>query len=373
MRFLLLFYFTTSIFRGVTGFTQLPQTRLLTYKKYEPLKCIFPEKPPDDLSSKLPIEQIVKNAYQVTLLPGFYVGVSMNLMSAIFTYHHYQFHIESFQGILLNFLLAVYVYGRDRLYDAYDFEKLILYEPPYNGTDIEKRSPVEWTNVNKIILYKDLLKNQHQYEILFVACFYAIGITLFSQHGNILEGIQCLFLYLISTFIFQQNSLSNDVSLQSEQGDVIRNRFYLQTFHPIVFVFPTLLLIALQQLDTLKYLPFLLLLDSTNSYIELKKTAGLLKPFYVSSLWAIGTTILPCVLYDHNFMILQDVSTIASSFFLIFGFTNLLDLGDIEEDRENHINTIPVVFGERFTRVLSFISLYLSYSFFAMNGFDKVW
>ena len=115
------------------------------------------------------------------------------------------------------------------------------------------------------------------------------------------------------------------------------------------------------------------MVDSTNSYIGLKKNVGLLKPFYVSSLWTIGTTILPCVMYDHSFMILHDVSTLASSFFLVFGLTNILDIGDMEEDHANHINTIPVVFGSRFTRGLSLLSLYLSYSYFMMHGIDRVW
>ena len=82
-----------------------------------------------------------------------------------------------------------------------------------------------------------------------------------------------------------------------------------------------------------------------------------MKPIYVSLMWTLTTTILPCVLHDHNYSILLNPEDYLPCTLNLFAMTNLADLKDIEEDKENCIKTIPVSYGKEFTNYIILISL----------------
>ena len=129
-------------------------------------------------------------------------------------------------------------------------------------------------------------------------------------------------------------------------------------------MFSTILLVAMNELNIIQYLPFILLLDSTNSYIQLKKQYGLLKPFYVSLMWVTSILILPCVIHDNDYSILKSPVDYISPFFIMFPFTNLADIKDIKEDKQNNIETIPVKYGAFNTYIISMGCLIL---YFGLN------
>ena len=80
-------------------------------------------------------------------------------------------------------------------------------------------------------------------------------------------------------------------------------------------------------------LPIMGLLYTTEYYTILKENASFLKPFYVSFMWTFSTTIMPCVLHDHNYDILKDVGSYIPCMLLLFSATNIADIQDIEEDK----------------------------------------
>ena len=126
-------------------------------------------------------------------------------------------------------------------------------------------------------------------------------------------------------------------------------------------------LILYENHDPLHTIPILALLYSTEYYKDLKKQVAFLKPFYVSFMWTFATIILPCVLYEHNYNILNDPYDYLPCMLILFASTNYADIMDIEEDTQNGIQTFPVMFGEENTLKLIFGSIALSSLLFGLH------
>jgi len=101
------------------------------------------------------------------------------------------------------------------------------------------------------------------------------------------------------------------------------------------------------------------LLFSTLFYKTIKQKIGILKSSYIATAWTCGTLILPCIIHDNNYDIYNDYETYLSLFLLLFATSNIADIKDIEEDKENNITTIPVLLGENNTKILSYNSIAL--------------
>lgn len=115
-------------------------------------------------------------------------------------------------------------------------------------------------------------------------------------------------------------------------------------------------------------MPFVLLLLSSEFYKNLKKNLPYLKPFYVASMWTMSTVILPVVMHDNNYDILNYPMDYIPCALTMFASSNLLDIKDIKEDKENGIDTIPVTYGKYFTYYIILISLALSSLLFGLNS-----
>lgn len=92
-------------------------------------------------------------------------------------------------------------------------------------------------------------------------------------------------------------------------------------------------------------LPFELLIYLTRYYKDMKPYLHIFKSVYISVLWCVSIIILPSVLYDHNFDILQEPLDYVPYVLLMIATSNNKDLDDIAEDKNNGINTIPVKYG----------------------------
>ena len=99
--------------------------------------------------------------------------------------------------------------------------------------------------------------------------------------------------------------------------------------------------------------PLLFALTSTLFYRDFKKNFGELKAIYIGIFWTLGSVILPCVLHDNNYEILNHPSIYIPSSLLMFGSSNMLDIKDIDEDREEGINTLAVKLGKDKSELLS--------------------
>jgi len=71
-----------------------------------------------------------------------------------------------------------------------------------------------------------------------------------------------------------------------------------------------------------------------------------LKAIYISSFWVLTSIIIPSVWYEGNYNIINDPLNYIPCFLSILGTSNLADIKDLEEDKEDGINTWPVIFGK---------------------------
>lgn len=115
-------------------------------------------------------------------------------------------------------------------------------------------------------------------------------------------------------------------------------------------------------------LPFLLLLYSTEYYKYFKLINPFIKPLYVSGMWTASSVILPCVLHDHDYTILNDFSIYSPCFLTLFAVTNYADIFDVNEDKINNIKTLPVCYGVYNTNIIILTSLMLSSIIFGLNS-----
>lgn len=107
-------------------------------------------------------------------------------------------------------------------------------------------------------------------------------------------------------------------------------------------------------------LPFLYLLTSTLGYKQFKQNYGYIKPLYIGILWTMGSVILPCVIHDHNYNILNYPFDYLPSVFLLIASSSLLDIKDIDEDKKNGINTLAVSFGEKNCKIIAYTAILIS-------------
>jgi len=109
------------------------------------------------------------------------------------------------------------------------------------------------------------------------------------------------------------------------------------------------------------------LLYSTEYYKKFKGQIVGFKPVFVASMWTFSAVLMPCILHDHDYSILNDVDDYLPCFLVLFACTNLADIKDIHEDIENEVNTIPIVFGKENTKMLVMICLILSSLIFGLH------
>ena len=158
----------------------------------------------------------------------------------------------------------------------------------------------------------------------------------------------------------QENKITDEKKVLYEY--LINNNYYFLTSLIIsyLYVFNTLY----------KYdngMIFILLLLSTLFYKELKTKFGQFKAFYIGSFWTISCIIMPSIIHDNNLNILMDYYSYIPCFLTLFGTSNLLDIKDIDEDLNNKIYTIPVIFGKKNSIFLSLLSIFLSSIIFLYN------
>lgn len=119
---------------------------------------------------------------------------------------------------------------------------------------------------------------------------------------------------------------------------------------------------------------FSVFLTSTVLYKPFKEQFGELKAVYIGFFWTVAACIIPCVMHDHNYEIVNTPMDYLPCFLTIFGTSNLADLSDIDEDRANEINTLPVALGTKNAYIVSVAALMLANYIFFINPhfFDRV-
>lgn len=119
-----------------------------------------------------------------------------------------------------------------------------------------------------------------------------------------------------------------------------------------------------QQEETI---PFIFILLSIFQYRNIKTSLGELKALYISLLWVISSVIIPCVIHDHNYSILNSPEDYMPGILTLFSSSNYADTFDVLEDKAENINTIPVKYGTNISNKISIFMLILSTVIFGLN------
>lgn len=112
---------------------------------------------------------------------------------------------------------------------------------------------------------------------------------------------------------------------------------------------------------------FIPLLTLNLFYTKIKPRLGLLKAPFIGFMWLLASVVLPCVIYDNNFSIINDIQVCSAPFLTLMGTSNYADIADINEDIENNVSTIPVVFGEKKALYFSIFCMLLSTGLIFLN------
>lgn len=274
-------------------------------KLYSFLKNKLNMKFPSKIPEPIPILTVCKMSKNSDL-PGAELGVPLNIFQYIATYNHYGYSIVNPELIVLQFLIGFYTYGKDRYYDAI----------AANETGIGYQSKKD--------LYDYILKNKLILKIL----------------------IDLSFISIVSIILVSNSGISVDkITDPNSAVDLLSNMHIGEK------------------------LPFIGALLSTEYYSKIKEKYGFLKSIYVASMWTMSSVILPAVIHDHDFSILNYPLDYFPVFALIFSSSNLLDIKDIDEDKENGIETLPVLLGSNNSQMISIFSIFLSSLAIIFNGF----
>lgn len=118
----------------------------------------------------------------------------------------------------------------------------------------------------------------------------------------------------------------------------------------------TLTVALLSNSDTYWYIPLLFL---TKYYKYYKKHLGVFKPGFVGVMWSLACVMLPYATsgtHDTKYMCWQ----LLNCHLVNYGVSNFLDIKDIDDDRENNIMTIPVVYSKDISNLITRCCVVLS-------------
>ena len=162
----------------------------------------------------------------------------------------------------------------------------------------------------------------------------------------------------------------NEMPYNTNKKELYENLIKYKSIYKVSYDIAFIMIASILLLDENSFnnMPLVILLVSSEYYKDLKDKFPITKPFYVSMMWTISSVILPCVLYDDNYSILNYPIDYLPCFLNLFAATNIADIKDIEEDKLNGIETLPVKYGLDFTNYIILSSLLLSSLLFGLNG-----
>ena len=146
---------------------------------------------------------------------------------------------------------------------------------------------------------------------------------------------------------------------------LIKYKDFYKLSYDASFIF--IVFILLMDENMINNIPFIALLLSTDYYNEIKKLGPLIKPTYIAVMWTFSAAILPAIMHDHNYSILNYPIDYLPCAMTMFSSSTILDIKDIEEDKINGVRTIPSVYGLEKSQMLTIFLLGLSSLLVGLN------
>jgi hypothetical protein len=147
---------------------------------------------------------------------------------------------------------------------------------------------------------------------------------------------------------------------------LIKYKYEYKIAYNISFIAINLLILS-ELNSTIEIIPFAFFLFLTEYYKDIKRIHPLIKPSYIAIMWSFCCSILPCVLHDKDYSILNYPLDYLPIALTLFANSNGLDIRDIKEDMFNGVKTIPVNYGLLNSQTISLLFLSLSCLIFGLN------
>ena len=195
------------------------------------------------------------------------------------------------------------------------------------------------------------------------------------HYGNDITTLKIISLqFLIGYYTYGKDRYKdaleyNDMPYNTNKKELYENLIKYKSIYKVSYDITFIMITSILLLDENSFnnMPLVILLLTSEYYKDLKDKLPIIKPVYVSIMWTISSIILPCVLYDDNYSILNYPIDYLPCFLNLFAATNIADIKDIEEDKLNGIETLPVKYGLDFTNYIILSSLILSSLLFGLN------
>ena len=172
--------------------------------------------------------------------------------------------------------------------------------------------------------------------------------------------------YLDSLDYKKDKDKKYDLIKKEKYEKIIKNDFFIK--YTIFFSFLYLSFLLYNE-DILEFLPLLFI---NLIYKEIKRKICFVKPFLIGIMWTFASIILPCVIYDKNYEIFVDYQCYLPILLTLIGSSNLADYFDYNEDKENELNTLPIIFGKQNSLLFSLVFIITSSILFMNNEyFDR--
>lgn len=159
--------------------------------------------------------------------------------------------------------------------------------------------------------------------------------------------------------------ISNPYEIEEKKEELYKFLYDYKDFYNLTLNF-TLIIIIFSLINEknitniLLNLPFIPIFYINGFYKYFKQNLYIYKSLYISIMWTIATIIIPCVLHDHSYIILNYPNDYLPCLLTLFATSNFADSKDIKEDKINKINTIPVKYGLELSNIISFIAIIIS-------------
>lgn len=215
---------------------------------------------------------------------------------------------------------------------------LKLLETPLNGAEIGIPLNI-FSNVFTNLHYGYDITNYKSFILQFLLGYYTYGSDRFKDALN----------YQMNPYETRKKDLYNKI---------LENRNWYEDTLNVSFCLVIILLLC--QKDFVYNIPFIPLLYSTQYYDEIKKKITIFKPAYIAIMWTLATVIIPCVLHDHDYSIINYPLDYLPCTLNLFAASNFADNKDIDDDKINKIETIPVKYGKVTSNIIGLIALLTS-------------
>ena len=173
-----------------------------------------------------------------------------------------------------------------------------------------------------------------------------------------------LFEYNMHRFI---TVITNKEALKADKHKWVRENlkaFYLLVFCSVAGFICVAFLAKKEVLITLAPIAILTLFYSVpvfgnkKSFFRLREIPYL-KIFLIAFVWSASTILLPIIQSNSSFNKANVIAMLVERFFFVFAITIPFDIRDIEGDKLAGLKTIPILFNENKSNVLSYLSLFI--------------